>query len=185
MSEGLNKVILLGNLGAQPELRFGQSGAAVLNMRLATTEKYKDSSGELKERTDWHNVVVFGKRAEGLSKVLDKGSSLLVEGRLQTSSYEAQDGTKRYKTDVIAVNVLLTGGRPRGGETGDGAGAPPQRGGGQRSGGGGGYGGSGSGRTAGRNQSPPPDDFGDTGGNMDDIPFASSSMSHDLRRCGL
>ncbi|NUQ77396.1 MAG: single-stranded DNA-binding protein, partial [Polyangiaceae bacterium] len=115
MAEGLNRVMLLGNLGADPELRFTQGGQAVLNLRLATTETYLDKDKVRKERTDWHNVVVWGKRGEALAKILGKGSSIFVEGSLRTSSYDDRDGNKRYKTEVVASNVLLTGGRGRGG----------------------------------------------------------------------
>lgn len=114
MSEGLNRVMLLGFLGADGELRFTQGGAAVLSIRLATTESYLDKDKVRKERTDWHSVTLFGKRAEALSKILAKGSQLFVEGRLQTSSYEDRDGNKRYKTEVIASNVVLVGGRGKG-----------------------------------------------------------------------
>ena len=114
MAEGLNKVMLLGNLGADPELRYTQSGSAVLNMRVATTESYLDREQVRKERTDWHNVVIWGKRAEGLAKFLRKGMSIFIEGSLRTSSYE-KDGEKRYRTEINAVNVLLPGG---GGEPG-------------------------------------------------------------------
>lgn len=113
MSEGINRVMLLGNLGADPELRFTQGGQAVLNLRLATTESYLDKDRVRRERTDWHSVVVWGKRAEALAKFLAKGSSLLVEGSLRTSSYEDRDGNKRYKTEVVANNVVLTGRRDR------------------------------------------------------------------------
>ncbi|AUX48362.1 single-stranded DNA-binding protein [Sorangium cellulosum] len=163
MAEGLNRVMLLGNLGADPELRFTQGGQAVLNLRLATTESYLDRDKVRKERTDWHNVVIWGKRAEALGKILSKGSSIFVEGSLRTSSYDDRDGNKRYKTEVIANNVLLTGGgRGRGGGVaddaagfgagygGEGAGfggdAP---GGGYGGGGGGGYGGGGGGAPGG------------------------------------
>src|SRR5262249_60556464 len=95
MAEGLNRVMLLGNLGADPELRFTQGGSAVLNMRIATTESYLDKDKVRRERTDWHNVVVWGKRGEALAKILSKGSSLFVEGRLQTSSYDDRAGSKR------------------------------------------------------------------------------------------
>ncbi|WP_437674690.1 single-stranded DNA-binding protein [Sorangium sp. So ce131] len=139
MAEGLNRVMLLGNLGADPELRFTQGGQAVLNLRLATTESYLDRDKVRKERTDWHNVVIWGKRAEALGKILSKGSSIFVEGSLRTSSYDDRDGNKRYKTEVIANNVLLTGGgRGRGGGVADDAGA---FGGGGYSGEGAGYGG--------------------------------------------
>lgn len=112
MSEGLNRVHLLGNLGADPELRFTQGGQAVLNMRLACTESWFDKeANERKERTEWVNVVLWGKRAESLGKLLTKGSSIFVEGSLRTSSYDDREGNKRWKTEVVAQNVILTGGR--------------------------------------------------------------------------
>lgn len=106
--DGLNRVMLLGNLGADPELRMTGGGQAVLNMRLATTESYLDKDRERQERTEWHNVVVWGKRAEGLGKIVKKGDRIFVEGGLRTSSYE-KDGDKRYKTEVVASNVILNG----------------------------------------------------------------------------
>jgi len=109
MSEGLNRVMLLGNLGADPELRHTQSGQAVLSIRLATTESYLDANKQRKERTEWHSVVVWGKRGEALSRILTKGSTILVEGSLRTSSYESK-GEKRFKTEVVASNIVLTGG---------------------------------------------------------------------------
>lgn len=115
MSEGLNRVMLLGNLGADPELRFTQAGQAVLNLRLATTESYLDKDKVRQERTDWHSVVIWGKRGEALSKILVKGSSLFVEGSLRTSSYEDREGVKRNKTEIVASNILLTGGKREGG----------------------------------------------------------------------
>jgi single-strand DNA-binding protein len=111
MSEGLNRVILLGRLGADPELRYTTGGTAVLNMRLATNESFVDRNKELQERTDWHQVVVWGARAEGLSKILMKGACLLIEGGLRTSSYE-KDGSKRYKTEIHAREICLAGRRP-------------------------------------------------------------------------
>jgi single-strand DNA-binding protein len=158
MAEGFNRVMLLGNLGSDPELRFTQGGQAVLNLRLATTESYLDKDKVRRERTDWHNVVVWGKRGEALAKILGKGSSIFIEGSLRTSSYDDKDGNKRYKTDVIANNVVLAGGRSRGGAEDSGPPAdfsPPQASGGggggsrdygaARGGGGGGdYGGGGS-----------------------------------------
>lgn len=111
MAEGLNRVMLLGNLGADPELRVTQGGQAVLNLRLATTETYLDRDKVRRERTDWHSVVVWGKRGEALAKILSKGSSIFIEGSLRTSSYDDREGNKRYKTEVVANNILLTGGR--------------------------------------------------------------------------
>src|SRR5690242_6081012 len=101
--EGMNRVFLAGNLGADPELRYTQTGGqALLNMRLATTESWFDKqANERKEKTEWHSVAVWGKRGEGLSKLLKKGDRILVEGRLQTSSYDDRDGNKRYVTNVV------------------------------------------------------------------------------------
>lgn len=114
MAEGLNRVTLLGNLVADPEARFTQGGQAVLNFRMATNESYQDSSGERKERAEFHTVVLFGKRAEALNKILTKGKQILVEGRLQTRSWEDKQGAKRYTTEVVATNIVLLGGGGRG-----------------------------------------------------------------------
>jgi single-strand DNA-binding protein len=112
MAEGLNRVMLIGNLGADAELRGGPD-SSVLRLRLATTETYLERrTNERKERTDWHSVVIFGKRAEALARSLTKGTRLFVEGRLQTSSYE-KDGQKHYKTEIVATNVLFAGGSTR------------------------------------------------------------------------
>lgn len=185
MAEGLNKVMLLGNLGADPELRMTAGGQAILKLRLATTETYMDKSNTRQERTEWHQVTLWGKRGEALSKFLTKGERIFVEGSLRTSSYE-KDGEKRYRTEVIATNVILNGGgKGRGDNAGEGGGYDrgPSRGAPARSGGGGGgsYGGGGGGgggydRGPSRQQDsgPPPDDFGDFGGGGggdDDIPF--------------
>jgi single-strand DNA-binding protein len=160
MAEGLNRVMLLGNLGADPDLRYTQGGQAVLNIRLATTESYLDRNKVRQERTDWHNVVVWGKRGEALAKFLTKGSTIFVEGGLRTSSYDDKEGNKRYKTEIHANNIILAGGRGRSAEGGEG---------GQRSrssGGGTPAAGSGGGPTP--SDEPPPDDFP---GGGDDIPF--------------
>jgi single-strand DNA-binding protein len=106
----MNKVILLGNLGADPELRYTANGQPVLHLRLATNESWLDKNKESQERTEWHTVVVWGPRGEALSKILTKGSSVLVEGGLRTSSYD-KDGIKRYKTEIVARDVFLTGRR--------------------------------------------------------------------------
>lgn len=115
MSDGLNKVMLMGNLGADPELRVTSSGTAVLNMRLACTETYMDRAKAKQERTEWFSVVLWGKRGEALAKFLSKGERIFVEGGLRTSSYDDREGNKRYKTEVHATNVILCGGS-RGGQ---------------------------------------------------------------------
>lgn len=161
MAEGLNRVMLLGNLGADPELRMTQGGQAVLKLRLATTESYLDRNQTRQERTEWHSVTVWGKRGEALAKILSKGSSIFVEGSIRTSSYE-KDGQKHYRTEINANNIILAGGRGRGAS---------DEGGFRPSGGGGGGGG---GRDSGRAPSAPPpnDDYGADYGPVDDeIPF--------------
>src|SRR5580700_8535011 len=114
MAEGLNRVMLFGNLGADPELRVTPSGQSLLKLRLATTESYLDKNNTRQERTEWHSITVWGKRGEALSKFLAKGSSIFIEGRIQTSSYE-KNGEKRYRTDIVANNIILAG-RGRGGD---------------------------------------------------------------------
>ncbi|HEY8073554.1 MAG TPA: single-stranded DNA-binding protein [Labilithrix sp.] len=163
MAEGLNKVLLLGNLGADPELKVTQGGQSVLKLRLATTESYLDRNNTRQERTEWHRVTLWGKRAEALSKFLQKGERIFVEGRIQTSSYE-KDGEKRYSTEVVANNIILAG---------RGKGAGDEMGGG----GGGGFERRPAPRDSGRQPSAPPsaapqqDDFqGDFAGD-DEIPF--------------
>jgi single-strand DNA-binding protein len=106
MTNGLNRVTLFGNLGNEPELRTPPSGHTILSFRLATNEFYFDKDQNKQERTEWHNVVLFGKRALALSSLLSKGSRVLIEGRLSTSSYE-KDGVKRYKTEVVASEVCF------------------------------------------------------------------------------
>ncbi len=115
MAEGLNRVMLLGNLGADPELRNTSGGQAVLKLRLATTESYLDRNRARQERTEWHSVVVWGRRAEALSRILSKGSRLFVEGGIRTSSYDDKDGNKRYRTEVVANNIILAGSAPSSG----------------------------------------------------------------------
>jgi single-strand DNA-binding protein len=122
MAEGLNRVMLLGNLGADPELRMTQGGQAVLKLRLATSETYVDKNRQRQERTEWHNVVIWGKRAEALAKILTKGSRIFVEGGLRTSSYDDRDGNKRYRTEVVCSNILLQGSGGGGGSRGGGGG---------------------------------------------------------------
>jgi single-strand DNA-binding protein len=136
MAEGLNRVMLLGNLGADPELRMTSGGQAVLKLRLATSETYLDRNRQRQERTEWHNVVVWGKRAEALAKIIPKGTRIFVEGGLRTSSYDDREGNKRYRTEIVATNLLLQG-QGRGG--GPGGGGPGGGGPGGGSGGGSGY----------------------------------------------
>ncbi len=109
MADGLNKVMLLGNLGADPELRMTSGGQAVLKLRIATSESYLDKNKVRQERTEWHSVVVWGKRGEALGKILSKGSRIFVEGGLRTSSYDDKEGKKRYRTEIVASNIILSG----------------------------------------------------------------------------
>lgn len=103
----LNKVMLIGRLGKDPELRFTPNGQAVCKFSVATSEKWKDKDGELKSRTDWHNVVVWGRRAEACGEHLKKGAQIYVEGKLSTNSWEDKDGVKRYKTEITAHAVTF------------------------------------------------------------------------------
>jgi single-strand DNA-binding protein len=115
----VNKAILVGNLGRDPEVRQLPTGNAVANFTLATSESYNDRNGARQERTDWHNIVVYGKQAELCGQYLKKGRQCYVEGRLQTREYEAKDGSgKRYRTEIIAQRVQFLGGR--GAAAGDG-----------------------------------------------------------------
>jgi single-strand DNA-binding protein len=109
----MNNVILMGHLGSDPELRLLTGGGALLRMRLATNEVYLDKNRERQERTEWHDVVLFGSRAEPLSRILSKGSGVLVEGSVRTSSWE-KDGVRRYRTEIHARDLHLMGSRPRG-----------------------------------------------------------------------
>jgi single-strand DNA-binding protein len=109
----VNKVILCGNLGADPELKYTPSNQALLRLRLATAEKWKDKEGVLQEKTAWHTVVVWGPRAEALSKFLAKGHRLLVEGSLEYREWEADDGSKRHAVDVRAIDIEVCGGGER------------------------------------------------------------------------
>jgi len=116
----VNKVILVGNLGADPELKYTPSNRPVCNLSVATNEVFKDKGGQRQERTEWHRVTVWGEQAENCSKYLAKGRSIYVEGRLQTRSWDDKEGKKRYSTDVVADRVVFLGGG--GGEGGAAAG---------------------------------------------------------------
>jgi single-strand DNA-binding protein len=174
MAGGVNKVILIGNLGADPEVRFTPGGQAVANFRIATSDTWTDKNGQKQERTEWHRIVVWGKLAELCGEYLKKGRQCYVEGRLQTREWTDKEGRKNYTTEVVANGVTFLGGRDGAGAGGGGGGGGrgggySQRGGGQQQGGGyddygpppmddgGGMGGGGGG--------------GGNGGGDDDIPF--------------
>jgi single-strand DNA-binding protein len=160
MAGGVNKVILVGHLGADPDMRYTPSGQGVCELRLATSESWNDKNGQRQERTEWHRIVVWGKRAEICSKYLAKGRQVFVEGRIQTRTYDDKDGNKRYITEIIANDVqFLGGGRDgatggRGGKADEGPPLP-----GPSDGDFGGYGGGGG------------SGGGGGGGPDDDIPF--------------
>ena len=161
MARGVNKVILIGNLGADPETRYTASGNAVTNIRLATTDSWRDrQSGERQERTEWHRVVFFSRLAEIAAEYLRKGSQCYIEGQIRTNKWQGQDGQDRYSTEIVANEMQMLGGRGGGG-----GGAPQSRRREEDSGSawpGGGQGGSAPAAPA---SSGPPDDFDD------DIPF--------------
>jgi len=133
MARGINKVILVGNLGNDPELKYTQGGTPVCTLSLATTRAYKDNSGQLVEKTEWHRVKLWGKTAEVAGEYLKKGRQVYIEGRIEYGSYE-KDGVKHYTTDIVGEDMQMLGG-------GDGQRGGGEGGGFQRSGGGGGYGG--------------------------------------------
>ena len=152
MARGINKVILIGNLGADPEVRYTSGGSAVSTVSVATTESWKDrQSGEQREQTEWHRVVFFDRRAEVAGEYLKKGSRIYVEGRLQTRKWQDKDGNDRYTTEIRALDMQMLGGSDGGGGGGFNQSAPPAS---KASSGGGAA-----------PASPPADDFDD------DIPF--------------
>ena len=112
----VNKVILVGNLGRDPELRFIQSGQAVANFSVATNEKWKDKEGNSQERTEWHRIIVWGKSAENCAQYLHKGSKVVVEGRVQARDWETKDGQKRSTVEIVARNVQFLDKAPAGGQ---------------------------------------------------------------------
>jgi len=143
----VNKAILIGNLGKDPEVRFTPSGRAVARFSIATTEKWTDPQGQRQERTEWHNIVVWGKQAETCGQYLAKGRQVFVEGRITNRSYDDKDGNKRYISEVIARDVRFLGG------------------------GGSGGGASAGGRDGGSFNAPPGQDAAPTTPEDDDIPF--------------
>src|SRR5215831_8303907 len=134
----VNKVILIGNLGRDPETRYTTGGDAVTNLNIATSEQWKDKSGEKQERTEWHRVVLFGRQAEIAGEYLKKGRSVYIEGRLQTRKYTDKDGVEKYATEIVADRMQLIGSaRDAGGGDAEFAGAAPSGGGRRESAGGG------------------------------------------------
>ena len=156
---GVNKVILIGNLGGNPEMRFTPGNQAVANFRIATNDKWTDKSGQSQERTEWHRIVVWGKLAELCNQYLTKGRQVFVEGRLQTREWMDKENHKNYTTEIVAQQVTFLGGR-------DGAqpGATPS---------GPGRGRSESGGPTDDSDGPPPEmgEMGSGSGQSDDIPF--------------
>ena len=150
---GVNKVILIGNLGRDPELRYTANGTAVANFTLATTENIRTKDGGREDRTEWHRIVAWARTAELCAQYLSKGRSVYIEGRLQTREWEDKEGQKRRTTEVVANSVQFLGGRGQGG----GGSAPPPAGGGGGAPGGGAPGGDAPG--------------GGAPGGSDDIPF--------------
>ncbi len=171
MARGVNKVILVGNLGADPETRAMPSGSTVANLRIATSESWRDkTSGEQQERTEWHRVALFGRLAEIASEYLRKGSQVYIEGSLRTRKWQDKQGQERYTTEIVGNELQMLGGRGGGAGGGEGGGG----GGGFRPSGGS-SGGAGGGRSA--PQDPYPEYSGPSGGGGekddfdDDIPF--------------
>ena len=111
MADGINRCTLLGNLGAEPELKFVAGNRAMLKMRIATTESYVDADNVRKENVQWHDAVLWGPRGEAVAKFLRKGSRVLIEGRIEHRSYEGSDGVKRYATDINVTNIVPLDGR--------------------------------------------------------------------------
>ncbi|MHB1546129.1 MAG: single-stranded DNA-binding protein [bacterium] len=117
----LNKVLLIGNLGKEPEIRYTPDGLAVLNFSIATSEYFKTQSGEKSEKTTWHNIVAFGKTGENVANYLNKGKQVFVEGRISTSSYDDKEtGEKKYRTEIIANLITLLGNKPVGADADEG-----------------------------------------------------------------
>ena len=171
-SRGINKAIIVGNLGADPETRYTAGGTAVTNCNVATSDTWRDkTSGEMQERTEWHRIVFFARLAEVAGEYLKKGSKVYVEGRIQTRKWQGQDGQDRYTTEIVANEMQMLDSRGgQGGGMGGGGSAPFGGGQGQRSGGGqqgGGYGGG----QGGYQQPQPASEPGFDDDLDDDIPF--------------
>jgi single-strand DNA-binding protein len=130
MARGINKVILVGNLGNDPEVRYAANGSAIANISVATTDSWKDkNTGEQQDRTEWHRVVMFNRLGEIAGEYLKKGSQVYIEGKLQTRKWQDQSGQDKYSTEIVASEMQMLGGRGGGSEMGGGGGyqAPQQR----------------------------------------------------------
>lgn len=158
MARGVNKVILIGNLGSDPEVRYTPDGVPVANFSLATTESWNDrNTGERQERTEWHRLVLWRRQAEVAQQYLKKGSKIYVEGKLQTRSWDDQSGQKRYTTEIVVFDMQMLDSRGEGGGSGGGGSSSRDAGynaGGQNAG------------PAAQSDAPPP-----PGGDDDDLPF--------------
>lgn len=131
MARGVNKVILIGHLGADPETRSMPSGGTVANLRIATTENWRDrQTGEQQERTEWHRVALFGRLGEVASEYLRKGSQVYIEGSIRTRKWQDKQGNERYSTEIIANDMQMLGGRGSGASAGAGTASAPMEGGG-------------------------------------------------------
>lgn len=126
-SRGVNKVILVGNLGNDPEVRYMPNGNAVANLSLATSESWKDQQGQMQERTEWHRLTMYRRLAEVAGEYLKKGSQIYVEGKLQTRKWQDQSGQERYTTEIIVDQMQMLGGRVEGGNAGGGYQQRPQQ----------------------------------------------------------
>jgi single-strand DNA-binding protein len=173
MSRGVNKVILIGNLGADPETRYTQSGGAITTIKIATTDSWKDkTTGEQQERTEWHRVKFFGRLAEIAGEYLKKGRQVYVEGSLRTDKYTDKEGIERYTTDIMGNEMQMLGGNPGGaGEGGGMARERPERSSAPRGGGGGGGGGYSGGQERGGGSRPSAPQPSNAPFDDDEIPF--------------
>jgi len=173
MARGVNKVILIGNLGADPETRAMPSGSTVANLRIATSESWRDkTSGEQQERTEWHRVALFGRLAEIASEYLRKGSQVYIEGSLRTRKWQDKQGQERYSTEIVGNELQMLGGRGGAGGGAEGAGGGGGfRSSGSSSGGGGGGGGRGAPQEPYPEYSGPSGPSGEKDDFDDDIPF--------------
>ena len=177
MAKGVNKVLLLGNVGKDPEMRASQGGMAIASFTLATADRQKDQTGQWTDKTEWHNLVAFGRTAEIVRDYVKKGTQIFVEGKIQTRSWDDKEsGQKKYRTEILVNDMSLLGGRGEGASAG---GPPAERAGsysgsGSQGGGygsGGNYAGARASTSSGSSYSQPANDYADQGITDEDIPF--------------